>query len=112
MTSSCVFCDKIDNDPESLVYVDRVYPVVAFRPRTGVTKGHLLVVPKLHVMDAAECPEVTAYTMLVAAKLTASWAPANIITSIGGAAMQRVYHLHVHIVPRQEGDGLKLPWSP
>jgi histidine triad (HIT) family protein len=36
---------------------------------------------------------------------------ANIITSIGRVATQSVFHLHVHIVPRHEGDGLCLPWT-
>jgi len=36
---------------------------------------------------------------------------ANIITSIGSAATQTVMHAHIHIVPRAEGDGLKLPWA-
>jgi histidine triad (HIT) family protein len=35
----------------------------------------------------------------------------NFITSAGKAATQSVMHLHIHIVPRQEGDGLLLPWS-
>ena len=36
---------------------------------------------------------------------------ANLITSAGAAASQTVYHLHVHVVPRAEGDGLALPWT-
>lgn len=36
---------------------------------------------------------------------------ANIITSRGSAATQTVYHLHLHVVPRREGDGLGLPWT-
>lgn len=35
----------------------------------------------------------------------------NLITSCGKAATQTVEHLHVHLVPRREGDGLKLPWT-
>jgi diadenosine tetraphosphate (Ap4A) HIT family hydrolase len=35
----------------------------------------------------------------------------NLITSDGAAATQTVKHLHVHIVPRRDGDGLTLPWS-
>lgn len=37
---------------------------------------------------------------------------ANLITSRGGAATQTVFHLHVHVVPREAGDGLALPWTP
>ena len=35
----------------------------------------------------------------------------GLITNIGPAATQSVWHLHVHVVPRTEGDGLLLPWS-
>jgi histidine triad (HIT) family protein len=35
----------------------------------------------------------------------------NLITSQGAAATQTVMHLHLHLVPRTDGDGLKLPWS-
>jgi histidine triad (HIT) family protein len=36
----------------------------------------------------------------------------NLSTSKGEAATQSVFHLHVHVVPRQEGDRLPLPWTP
>ncbi|MEV7006240.1 HIT domain-containing protein [Streptosporangium sp. NPDC051022] len=32
------------------------------------------------------------------------------MTSAGREATQSVFHLHLHIVPRQDGDGLALPW--
>jgi len=38
--------------------------------------------------------------------------PCNVITSVGREATQSVFHLHVHVVPRREGDGLALPWTP
>jgi histidine triad (HIT) family protein len=45
----------------------------------------------------------------------AQWArtcgDANLITSVGSAATQTVFHLHVHVVPRRAGDGLALPWT-
>lgn len=37
--------------------------------------------------------------------------PSNLITSAGAEATQSVFHLHVHIVPRGENDGLALPWT-
>ncbi len=47
-----------------------------------------------------------------AAELMAGHPTVNLITSKGEAATQSVFHLHVHIVPRQEGDRLPLPWTP
>jgi histidine triad (HIT) family protein len=76
-----------------------------------VTDGHLLVVPTVHVRDATQDPGVTAFTMAAAAELAKEAGPCNIITSAGAEATQTVFHLHLHIVPRREGDGLTLPWT-
>lgn len=46
-----------------------------------------------------------------AAELMAEHPAANLITSKGADATQSVYHLHVHIAPRQADDGLHLPWT-
>lgn len=84
---------------------------LAIVPLNPVTEGHLLVIPKVHVADVGHDPEVSATTMLRAAQLAASqWC--NVITSRGRVATQSVYHLHLHLVPRSEGDGLALPWDP
>lgn len=86
---------------------------VTFEPLNPVTSGHRLFVPRAHVANAAEWPEATGRVM----KYAAQWAsghdvyPFNLITSAGKAATQSVFHLHVHLVPRREDDGLALPWS-
>jgi histidine triad (HIT) family protein len=87
--------------------------VFIMEPRQPVTSGHVLVVPRSHVKDALENPYLTAQVMFEAAKYArrACWPNCNIITSAGAAATQTVFHLHIHIVPRRVGDGLKLPWS-
>jgi histidine triad (HIT) family protein len=36
----------------------------------------------------------------------------NLINSCGAAAWQTVFHFHVHVIPRYEGDPLRLPWVP
>lgn len=82
---------------------------IAIVPHRPVVAGHILVIPKTHVADFADDPEVTAATMRRVAQL--GTAPANVITSAGESATQTVFHLHVHIVPRSFGDGLALPWT-
>ena len=84
---------------------------LAFVPLNPVVEGHTLVVPKLHVQDFASDPETSAMTMRRAAELM-RWTPRamNVITSKGRAATQSVFHLHLHLVPRVEDDGLALPW--
>jgi histidine triad (HIT) family protein len=71
--------------------------------------AHLLAIPRLHVEDALEDPELTGHVMEIAAWF--AHGDCNLITSVGAAATQTVRHLHVHIVPRRPGDGLALPWS-
>jgi hypothetical protein len=63
------------------------------------------------VADAGTDPAVSASVMAAAADLAAGLPAANIITSRGTAATQTVYHLHLHVVPRNAGDGLALPWT-
>ena len=109
--ADCAFCDparlpehEVRHSPGGLAY--RV-----FEPLDPVTPGHLLVVPVDHVADATEDPGVAAGAMFVAAGLAVQHDAANIITSIGTPATQSVFHLHVHVVPRREDDGLHLPWT-
>lgn len=87
------------------------YDVMVFEPLNPVVPGHLLVVPTIHVTDAADNPMVAGSMMQVAALEAQAYESANIITSIGAPATQSVFHLHLHVVPRQEGDGLHLPWT-
>jgi histidine triad (HIT) family protein len=104
----CPFCDRIaagdydHSDPNAVV----------FEPLNPVTPGHRLIVPRQHVESAAVNAMVTAQTMIFASELAAALGEdCNLITSIGPAATQTVRHLHIHLVPRREGDGLHLPWT-
>jgi histidine triad (HIT) family protein len=111
MDPKCVFCEIVaGRAPASLV---REWPeVIAIRPLDPVTPGHALVIPHTHVADVGSDPAVSARTMAAAAELAGELPAANVITSRGAAATQTVYHLHLHVVPRQPGDGLPLPWTP
>lgn len=103
----CVFCERIAREE----YGRCSLLSVSFEPLNPVTPGHLLVVPRVHVADATESVAVTGETMRFAALLADSMGDCNLITSVGAAATQTVRHLHIHIVPRFEGDGLALPWT-
>lgn len=110
---TCVFCKIINHGPPA-VFVFKSEEVVAFYSPNPVTEGHILVVPKRHVRNFMEDPLVTGATASVAAELAGFWQgyeDANLITSAGESATQTIPHLHFHIVPRHENDGLKLPWS-
>lgn len=111
--SECIFCEIVaERSPAK--FRARGISSVAIEPLNPVTPGHLLVIPRKHVTDALDDPGVTATTMYDAAVWAKLFDPSgamNIITSVGSAATQSVFHLHVHLVPRAEGDGLILPWS-
>lgn len=108
---SCTFCSIIAGKLPAVVV--REWPgVIAIEPRHPVTPGHVLVIPHAHVEDAGRDPAVSALTMSHASELVGELDDANIITSRGPAATQTQFHLHLHVVPRMEGDGLVLPWAP
>ncbi|GES28208.1 RNase adapter RapZ [Streptomyces angustmyceticus] len=109
---SCAFC-RIVSGAASARLVREWPEALAIVPRRAVVPGHLLVVPRRHVRDATTDPAVTAAVMQRAAELGAEVAgDLNLITAVGPAAAQTVFHAHVHLVPRRDGDGLVLPWAP
>lgn len=111
-TGACVFCEIVAGlAPASLL---RVWDdAVALVPREPYTPGHALVIPRVHVPDAATDPDVTATVMRRAAEFARdTMTSANILTSWGALATQTVWHLHVHVVPRIEGDRAQLGYWP
>lgn len=112
MSNDCVFCQIVAGEsPAKLVPCDNP-GMVAFPPRGGVGVGHMLFVPRDHATDASTSPILAALAFWEASRYARDMAvPFNLITSAGPAATQSVFHLHVHYVPRAEGDGLLLPWG-
>lgn len=116
---NCVFCEILyGNEPAQVVY-DGI-STLGIIPLNPVTEGHVIFMPRKHVRDASEEPAATAAVMNDAAQYiqhlrrrydSGPDSPDfNIITSVGPAATQSVFHLHVHVVPRTVNDGLALPW--
>lgn len=110
VTEGCPFCAIIAGLAPAEDFHDWGH-VVSFTPLNPVTEGHMLFVPKAHLRDATEDFPTTGWVFTHAA-MWAGDMEANLITSIGPAATQSVFHLHVHVVPRRPGDGLHLPWGP
>jgi histidine triad (HIT) family protein len=105
----CPFCEIVAGRAPAQVFHEWD-DALAIVPLNPVVEGHLLVIPKVHVADVGHDPEVSAATMRRAAQLAAAqWC--NVITSRGRVATQSVFHLHLHLVPRSEGDSLSLPWD-
>jgi histidine triad (HIT) family protein len=102
----CAFC-KVDGD---LIFEDAVSK--AFLDHRPLFPGHVLVVPKLHIENLAElpadlvCPFFTTVRRMTHAVEVAMKAEGTFV-AINNKVSQSVPHLHVHIVPRRKGDGLK-----
>ena len=108
----CVFCDIVAHR-EHAGLIAEGEQAVAFVPLNPVVKGHVLVIPVFHVEDALQSDFVTGLTMGHAVRLAneLGYESCNFITSVGAPATQTVKHLHIHVVPRYEDDGLILPWT-
>lgn len=111
MTDDCLFCGIIRGSVESHVVLDEEH-VVGFLDVRPVFKGHTLLVPREHLVTLADLPEPLMTPLLGAAQRTA-----NALTSALGAqgtfvamnnvVSQSVAHVHLHVVPRTKGDGLR-----
>ena len=108
----CIFCAIVAGDATSWpVYEDE--HCCAFLDVNPLTRGHTLVIPRRHATDLLaltedEAQQVMRATLRVAQLLEARLTPAglNLIQANRAAAMQTVFHMHMHVVPRYEGDGL------
>lgn len=113
----CPFCLIIRGQDTDAVVVYEDALTVAFTPLAPATRGHTLVVPRMHVssiweMSPDDAAGVARATVAVSLAIrTALRPPAmNVIQSNGDLATQTVDHVHVHIVPRWAGDRIKLRW--
>jgi histidine triad (HIT) family protein len=112
----CIFCKIIAGEiPADKIYEDD--KVLAFMDVRPVSRGHALVVPKVHSVDIVETDDdVLADVMKQAKRIAVAVQHAlkaggfTLSTNRGEAAGQTVFHLHIHIIPRYEKDGLK-PWT-
>jgi histidine triad (HIT) family protein len=117
--SDCIFCSIVAGDaPASFVYRDDV--VSAFMDIQPVTPGHLLVVPNSHGAYLADIDEETAaHVMRIGHRMVAAARSSglrcegvNLFLADGEAAMQDVFHVHLHVIPRYAGDGFGLVLPP
>ena len=111
----CPFCAIVAGRlPSSQVYSDD--EVVAFLDIRPLTTGHLLVVPRVHAASLAALPEPAGARMFTAAQrlaaaLRASGLPCegvNLFLADGAVAGQEVFHVHLHVLPRNTGDGFAI----
>lgn len=107
----CPFCEIIGGRaPVDWVIQPDYWPdAVAFIPLERITEDHCLIAPKVHVRDFAQEPEVFAAIARRAAELMRfTPRPMNLVTTRGREAGQEIFHLHLHLIPREAGDGIRL----
>jgi histidine triad (HIT) family protein len=109
--ASCVFCAIARGElPASRVLSD--VGACGFLDAKPLFKGHVLVVPPLHVETLADLPpaEIAPFfsaVQRVARAVQLALQAEGTFVAINNRVSQSVPHLHVHVVPRKKGDGLK-----
>ncbi len=117
-SEECIFCQIVAGEiPASIIEEDE--QTLAFMDIAPATRGHALVIPKLHAADLWEIQPEQLTAVTVAAQRVALRVRdrlqadgVNLINSCRPQAWQTVFHFHVHVIPRYEGDPLQLPWIP
>src|SRR5205085_11945521 len=114
----CIFCKIVAGELPSTV-VDEDERTVAFMDIAPATRGHALVVPRAHSADLLSVDDEDLRAVASASQRLAARAKerlgadgVNLLNACGAVAFQSVFHFHVHVIPRYEGDGLRLPWVP
>lgn len=108
---NCIFCKIISGEiPAQKVYEDN--EILAFLDLNPVNIGHTLVMPKKHFMNLYDTPDETLAVMApvikkisIAIKTALGADGINVEMNNDGVAGQLLFHTHVHIIPRFEGDG-------
>jgi histidine triad (HIT) family protein len=114
MDDRCTFCRIVKRcEPASLVFEDDM--VVAFLDVLPINPGHTLIVPRAHRAGLADLTEAEAKHLVLAGQRIAAALRAstlrcegvNLLLNDGAEAGQRVFHAHLHVIPRIVGDSLR-----
>ena len=110
---NCVFCKIISGEFSSKKIYEDEY-TLAFLDIAKDVDGHILVVPKKHVKNILDCDNDTLSKVIATVKKVSNhlvqncgYDGVNILNANDESAEQSVFHLHIHIIPRKKGDGLK-----
>lgn len=109
--ASCVFCAILSGGMQATHVYDGER-VAAFLDRRPLFPGHVLVVPRAHVATLTDLPEeligpLFGQVRRLAGAVERALEAEGTFVAINNRISQSVPHLHVHIVPRRRGDGLK-----
>lgn len=116
--SNCIFC-KIANGeiPSKTLYEDDSFRVIL--DISPASKGHAIILVKNHAENIYNLSDEDAGKIYVVAKKVAiamqkvlKCDGMNILQNNGEAAGQTVFHLHMHVIPRYNGDQVQIKWTP
>ena len=114
---NCIFCKIAAGEiPSATLYEDDDFRVILdIEP---ASKGHALILPKEHYANLYELDdELAAKAMVLAKKMITKLTAIlgcdgyNVVQNNGTVAGQTVFHFHMHLIPRYQGDGVKLGWK-
>ena len=115
---NCIFCKIVAGEiPATIVQEDE--RTISFMDIAPATRGHALVIPRAHSADLLSVDAEDLQAVFMACQRLGRQAKerlgadgVNLLNSCGAAAWQTVFHFHVHVIPRYDGDPLRLPWVP
>jgi histidine triad (HIT) family protein len=108
---TCIFCDIVEKKLGAhVVFEDDV--AIGFLDKTPLFAGHVLVVPRRHVVTLPDLPAESLGLFFervqsVARAIPVALGAQGTFVAMNNIVSQSVAHLHVHVVPRTKGDGLK-----
>jgi histidine triad (HIT) family protein len=108
---SCLFCDIVAGTVDAEIILEDKH-CVGFLDHRPVFKGHVLLVPRLHIVTLPELPAelrdpfLAAGQRLAKAMVDGLGAQGSFV-AMNNTVSQSVAHLHLHVVPRTKGDGLR-----
>ncbi|MGN6780472.1 MAG: HIT family protein [Marmoricola sp.] len=108
---SCAFCAIVSGEAAAEVVLDEP-DFLAFLDRRPVFKGHVLLVPRAHVVTLPDLPAelrdgFLALAQRLAAAVVDGLGAQGSFVAVNNVVSQSVAHLHLHVVPRTKGDGLR-----
>jgi histidine triad (HIT) family protein len=111
MPVSDVICQIVSGELDAAV-VARNDQVIAFLDHRPVLKGHVLVAPIRHIETLLSLPDelmvpLLTMTQRIAGAIGSALGAQGTFVAINNVVSQSIPHLHVHVVPRTKGDGLR-----
>ena len=118
MAEDCIFCSIVAGDQDATLLAEDD-ATLAFLDIAPWTRGHALVIPRRHSRNLYEIGADDLAATLATAKVLAQRMRdrlgadgVNLLNSCEPAAWQTVFHFHMHVIPRYDGDPLVLPARP